>query len=100
MPIDKPLNGLFDQDDFDMSPEGLMVAEEEMPIGDSMVTELEDGGVEIDFDPMADLMGAGGEEFDSNLPEYVDDNELRTLALDCIAMFDSDKSSRSDWEET
>ena len=42
MPIDKPLNGLFDQDDFEMSPEGLMVAEEEMPIGDSMITELED----------------------------------------------------------
>ena len=100
MPIDKPLNGLFDQDDFEMSPEGLMVAEEEMPIGDSLITELEDGGVEIDFDPMADLMGAGAEEFDSNLAEYVDDDELRTLALDCIGMFDSDKSSRSDWEET
>ena len=100
MAIDKPLGGLLDQDDFEMGPEGLTVAEEEMPIGDSLVTELEDGGVEIDFDPMADLMGAGTEEFDSNLAEYVDDKELRTLANDCISMFDSDKSSRSSWEST
>jgi len=100
MAIDKPLNGLLDQDDFEMGPEGLFVAEEEMPIGDSMLTELEDGGVEIDFDPMADLMGGGTEEFDSNLAEHVEDKDLRTLAIECISMFDSDKSSRSDWETT
>ena len=100
MAIDKPLGGLLDQDDFEMGPEGLLVAEEEMPIGDSLVTELEDGGVEIDFDPMADLMGTGTEEFDSNLAEHVDDKDLRTLANDCISMFDSDKSSRSAWEST
>ena len=101
MAIDKPLNGLFDQDDFEMGPEGLLVAEEdEMPIGDSILTELEDGGVEIDFDPMSDSMGIGEESFDSNLAEHIEDNELRTLANDCISMFNSDKSSRSDWETT
>ena len=82
MPIDKPLSGLLDQDDFEMGPEGLLVTEEESPIGDSLLTELEDGGVEIDFDPMADLMGAGTEEFDSNLAEHIEDNELRTLAIE------------------
>ena len=101
MAIDKPLNGLFDQDDFEMGPEGLLVAEEdEMPIGDSILTELEDGGVEIDFDPMSDSMGIGEESFDSNLAEHIEDSELRTLANDCISMFDSDKSSRSSWETT
>ena len=101
MAIDKPLNGLFDQDDFEMGPEGLLVAEEdEMPIGDSVLTELEDGGVEIDFNPMSDSMGIGEESFDSNLAEHIEDNELRTLATDCISMFDSDKSSRSSWETT
>ena len=100
MAIDKPLGGLLNQDDFEMGPEGLLVAEEEMPVGDSMLTELEDGGVEIDFDPMSSLMGGGEEPFDSNLAEYIEDNELRTLAIDCISMFDSDKSSRSDWETT
>jgi hypothetical protein len=101
MAIDKPLNGLFDQDDFEMGPDGLLVAEEdEMPIGDSILTELEDGGVEIDFDPMSDSMGIGEESFDSNLAEHIEDSELRTLANDCISMFDSDKSSRSSWETT
>jgi len=83
-----------------MGPEGLLVAEDEMPIGDSILTELEDGGVEIDFDPMSDSMGIGEESFDSNLAEHIEDNELRTLANDCISMFNSDKSSRSDWETT
>ena len=32
MAIDKPLNGLFNQDDFDMGPEGLMVVEEEADV--------------------------------------------------------------------
>ena len=100
MAIDKPLNGLFNQDDFDMGPEGLMVVEEEAEIpGDSLVTELEDGGLEIDFDPTADVGGLEA-EFDSNLAEVLEDDELRTVALDLVAKFDADKRSRSDWEQT
>lgn len=100
MPIDKSLDGLFSQDDFDMGPEGLMVIEEEGEIpGDSIVTELEDGGVEIDFDPMADI-GIVETEFSSNLAEVIDDKELRTIATDLIAKFNADTSSRGDWEET
>ena len=100
MPIDKPLEGLFGQDDFDMGPEGLMVVEEEGEIPeDTLVTELEDGGIEIDFDPLADI-GSIETEFDSNLAEVIDNNELRTIAVDLIAKFDADKSSRSDWEQT
>ena len=100
MPIDKSLEGLFSQDDFDMGPEGLMVIEEEgEELGDSIVTELEDGGVEIDFDPMADI-GSVETEFSSNLAEVIDDKELRTIAIDLIGKFNGDKSSRGDWEET
>ena len=99
MAIDKPLSGLFSQDDFDMGPEGLMVVEEEEIPGDSLITELEDGGIEIDFDPTSDV-GSIETEFDSNLAEVIDDSELRTIAIDLIAKFDSDKSSRSDWEQS
>ena len=99
MAIDKPLNGLFSQDDFGMGPEGLMVAEEEEIPGDSLITELEDGGIEIDFDPTADV-GSIETEFDSNLADVIDDSELRTIAIDLIAKFDSDKNSRSDWEQS
>jgi len=100
MAIDKPLGGLFSQDDFDMGPEGLMVIEQEEDApGESLITELEDGGIEIDFDPMADV-GSIETEFDSNLAEVIDDSELHTIGIDLIAKFDADKSSRSDWEQS
>ena len=99
MAIDKPLDSLFSQDSLGMEPESLMVIEEgdEFP-EDSIVTELEDGGVEIDFDPMAD-MGEIEVEFDSNLAEVIDDSDLSRIASDLIGKFDGDKSSRSDWEQ-
>jgi len=99
MAIDKPLNGLLDQDDFEMGPEGMLVVEEEEIPGDSLTTELEDGGVLIEFDPMSELMGME-DQFDSNLADFMDEDDLQTLGYDCIAKFDSDKSSRSDWEQT
>tara|TARA_R110000824_G_scaffold124614_6_gene283339 strand:+ start:2684 stop:5266 length:2583 start_codon:yes stop_codon:yes gene_type:complete len=97
--VDKSLDPFFGGDDFDMGPEGLMLAEEEMALPESLVTELDDGGVEIDFDPMAPEGGIG-EKFESNLAEYIEDDELRTIALDLISKFDADKSSRSSWEQT
>ena len=99
MAIDKPLNGLLDQDDFEMGPEGMLVAEEEEIPGDSLTTELEDGGVLIEFDPMSEMMGME-DQFDSNLADLMEEDDLQTLGYDCIAKFDSDKSSRSDWEQT
>ena len=76
MPIDRSLDPLFSQDDFEMGPEGLMVAEEEEALGDSLVTEMEDGSNVVDLDPMAMEMGMGSEEsFESNLAEHIDDSE-------------------------
>jgi len=99
MAIDKTLEELLNQDDFGMAPEGLVVVEEEQIPGESLITELADGGIEIDFDPLADL-GSIDTEFDSNLAEVIDDNELRTIAVDLIGKFDADKRSRGDWEQT
>ena len=100
MAVDKPLGSLLNQDDFDMGPEGLMVVEEEgMVPEDSLVTELDDGGIEIDFDPTSDE-GMPEVDFESNLAEIMDDDELRTLAVDLVGKFDSDKNSRGDWEQT
>jgi len=100
MAVDKPLGSLLNQDDFDMGPEGLVVVEEEgMVPEDSLVTELEDGGIEIDFDPTSDE-GMPEVNFESNLAEIMDDDELRTLAVDLVGKFDSDKNSRGDWEQT
>ncbi len=101
MAIEKPLNGILNQDDFDMGPGGLVVVEEEQETlpGESLITELADGGIEIDFDPLADL-GSEESAFDSNLAEFIDEDELRTVALDLISKFNSDRSSRGDWEQT
>ena len=99
MAIDKPLNGLLSQDDFEMGPDGLLIAEEEDGLGESLVTELDDGGVLVDFDPLAELLSTQ-DQFDSNLAEFVDDQDLNELANDCVSKFESDKTSRSDWEET
>jgi hypothetical protein len=99
MAVDKPLQDLLNQDDFEMGPEGLTVVEEGMVPEDTLVTELEDGGVEIDFDPLAEE-GMMDVEFDGNLAEVMEDDDLRTLAVDLVGKFDSDKNSRSDWEET
>ena len=99
MPVDKSLEPLFSQDDFEMGPEGLMVAEEGEIPEDTLLTEMDDGSMVVDFDPMAEER-EGGDSFNSNLAEYIDDGELGTIALDLISKFDSDKSSRSDWEQT
>tara|TARA_R110000824_G_scaffold104728_3_gene248403 strand:+ start:1135 stop:3612 length:2478 start_codon:yes stop_codon:yes gene_type:complete len=60
--------------------------------------ETEDGGVLIDFGPeMAQDMPL---DFDSNLADFIDQQELRRLASELIGLAESDKDSRKDWEET
>jgi hypothetical protein len=38
--------------------------------------------------------------FNANLSEYIDTTALRKLADDCIGAYESDKTSRKDWEDT
>ena len=76
--------------------------EEELSIAienpESVAIETEDGGVIIDFDPNA---GQSEEsEFDSNLVDFIDEQELDTLGIDLIESYTGDKESRTDWEET
>ena len=57
----------------------------------------EDGGMVIDFDPNAsELMGVS---HDSNLAEFMSDGDLDALASELVAQFESDRNSRSDWED-
>jgi len=66
---------------------------------DIVITEGEDGTITVDFAPEEDGMFAT-DEHDSNLAEYVDENELAHCASKLIQMFEDDKASRSDWEHT
>ena len=57
----------------------------------------EDGGATLDFDPMSAMPEEV--EFYSNLAEVIDDRDLAELSDELMADFESDKSSRRDWED-
>ncbi len=61
-------------------------------------TETDDGGMIIDFDPSASNMVDAS--FDSNLVDFIDEDELTSMGNELIGAYQSDKDSRSDWEET
>ena len=100
MPIDKPMDPLFNQDDFEMGPQGFTAVEEDVLSDEPMLTETEDGGMLVDFDPAGPSLNGNDSSFESNLAEYIEDGELNSIALDLISKFNSDKSSRSNWEQT
>jgi len=58
----------------------------------------DDGSVIVDFDP-GDMRG-DGDNFYANLAEEMPDRELSRIASDLIGEFDSNKSSRQEWEDT
>ena len=53
-------------------------------------------GVEIQLEPESET---GGEEFDANLAEFMDESALATVASELIQLFDADVVSRKDWSE-
>ena len=94
MAIDKqfvpatPIDGLVE-----MEPEEGLDVEVE-----AVTTETEDGGMIVDFDPTASNMQA--DRFDSNLVDFIDEDELTAMGNELINAFNADRDSRADWEET
>lgn len=79
----------------DQRPVNVGIEEEAMD--GPIVTEMEDGGVEIDFgdaDPLEEVV-----EHDGNLAEVLSDSELSSLASELVGDFDADLRSRGDWEK-
>ena len=66
---------------------------------DASIVELEDGGVEINTDGNTPI-DQTNIPFNANLAEYIEEDDLRKLADDCINSYESDKESRKDWEDT
>jgi hypothetical protein len=77
--------GSFDRTN-EILPEGIEIEEDE------------DGGVTVDFDPMA-MLGEDGGDFYRNLAEEIDQRDLSTVASELLGDFDANKSSRAEWEE-
>ena len=65
---------------------------------ESVAIETDDGGMIIDFQPGSESIGES--EFDSNLAEYLDEDELDKLGNELIGEYTGDKDSRTEWEET
>jgi hypothetical protein len=66
--------------------------------GDVDIQITDDGGAEIDFDPQAAAM-EGGQLHDANLAEFMDDDDLLSVASELQESYNEYKSSRSDWED-
>ena len=98
MAIDKSIDTVPKQD---------IILEEDVPVeipeefqdgGDVNVEMTDDGGAEIDFDPQSQAM-EGGQFHEANLAEFMDDEDLISLASELQESYNEYKSSRSDWED-
>jgi len=63
------------------------------------ITQTEDGGAEINFDPNA-VVGQGGQTHEENLAEFLDDQVLAEIGSEIIENHSEYKSTRSEWEDT
>jgi hypothetical protein len=78
------------------------------PLGLEALAELP--GIEIEMEPEIEITELeiaigpekleGGDEFDSNLAEFLDESALETLASELTSDFDDDIGSRKDWMQT
>jgi hypothetical protein len=72
---------------------------EQVQPGETQITEMEDGSVDIDFDPNA-LKQSEATDFNANLADFVEDGELGYLSSTLYQNYQDYKSSRKDWERS
>ena len=105
MAIDKPLvSGPFPEEEEEMIEVDTEQEEPDVSIGvlnpEAVTIETEDGGVIIEFDPRPEEDEPDSSAHDANLAEFMDDGDLQHLAMELIGQFESDRTSRKDWEMT
>ena len=74
------------------------VTQEQAP-GPIEQTELEDGSVQIDFDPAA-AQPEGGDEHYANLAEFLPDNVLDEMGADLSQKYQDYQMGRKEWERS
>jgi len=96
MAVDKNLEP-FEVDVEDNPSESELKVEVVNP--DAVSIETEDGGVVVDFEGSAteELTGA---DHNSNLAEYIEDQDLEEMASDLVSDFESDRTSRKEWSRS
>ena len=75
------------------------ITEEQQAPGPVEITETEEGGAEISFDPGA-VNIEGGEDHFSNLAELLDDEVLNPIGSQLTSDYMDYRQSRKDWEDT
>ena len=81
-------------------PEEVELQAQDMnPDSDIDVQMMEDGGAVVDFDPQAGAM-EGAMQHNSNLAEFLDDNDLNEIASEVLESYEECASSRDEWEQT
>jgi hypothetical protein len=96
--IDKSLPNVADQlTPGELEVEQIAQSVESTPAGPTEVTENEDGSVDINFDPKKAALAAT--QFDSNLAEVIDENDLNLLGTELYQNYEDYKNSRRDWEQ-
>ena len=81
-------------------PEEVELQAQDMnPDSDIDVQMMEDGGAVVDFDPQAGAM-EGAMQHNSNLAEFLDDNDLNEIASEVLESYEECSSSRDEWEQT
>ena len=100
MAIDKDIPNEQDRAkiEIEANEQEVEVQQDEPQKGPVEINELEDGGVEVDFDPQA-VTAEGGENHEANLAEYLDDDVLGEVSSELLSNFTDYKSSRDDWEQ-
>lgn len=95
MPITKPMEPFDPEEVMDTEDDSseIMV---EIANPDAVSVSTGDGGIVIDFtgEMSEDLIGP---DHESNLAEFMDEQDLQTLASDLVSDFMADRESRKDW---
>ena len=102
-PMEKALPGIpgvdLDKDDVASDVNVEVEGQALSPEGGPAITELADGGVEVNFDP-TQLMPGNPDDHFANLADMLPENVLGPLASDLYEKQMDYKMSRKDWENT
>ena len=72
---------------------------EKVQPGETEITEMEDGSVDVTFDPES-LRQSQATDFNANLADFVDERELGYLSSTLHQNYQDYKSSRKEWEKS
>ena len=72
---------------------------EKVQPGETEITEMEDGSVDVNFDPES-LRQSQATDFNANLADFVDERELGYLSSTLYQNYQDYKSSRKEWEKS